>query len=191
MSEVRSSAADAASDRDHADSGLGGGEVVDDSGSIRDTLPDDLNAVEFVAPYVFPNNNRRRVPGVLYMVIGIGSVLLWATIDSPAVNVGFLWAGAAMCLIGVYHLVAGWELRVDENDALLVAVRDVGFPVGHASAQLGWRGWFSKPTWHILLYSNEPQPEHRGLVLVDGRDAKVLDRIVEANPEDWSLYSTH
>ena len=31
------------------------------------------------------------------------------------------------------------------------ATRAVGFPVGHASAQLAWRGLRSRPTWRILL----------------------------------------
>jgi hypothetical protein len=38
------------------------------------------------------------------------------------------------------------------------------------------------------LYSNEPQPDKRGLVLIDGNDGEVLDTIVENNPEDWSQY---
>jgi len=156
-----------------------------DDGQVRDELPEDLNASEFVGPYVFPNNNRRRIPGVLYIVIGALFVLLWALIkDSPAVNAGWALGGAALIAIGLYNLVAGWNLKVDENDALVEATRAVGFPVGHASAQLGWRGWLSRPTWRILLYSNESQPEKRGLVLIDGND----DTIVEKNPEDWSQY---
>jgi len=46
----------------------------------------------------------------------------------------------------------------------------------------------SRPPWRILLYSNEPQPDKRGLVLIDGYDGEVLDTIVENNPEDWSHY---
>ncbi|MEM8707487.1 MAG: hypothetical protein AAGE98_13570, partial [Actinomycetota bacterium] len=59
---------------------------------------------------------------------------------------------------------------------------------GHASAQLGWRGLRSRPTWRILLYSNEKVPEKRGLVLVDGVNGEIIDRFVEDNPEDWSGY---
>lgn len=158
-------------------------------GEVRDELPDDLNASEFVGPYMFPNNNRRRIPGILYIAIGSAFVLLWALAgDSPMVNKGWALAGAGLVAIGLYNLVAGWSLKVDENDALVQATRTVGFPVGHASAQLGWRGWMSRPTWRILLYSNEEQPERRGLVLIDGNDGEVLDTIVEKNPEDWSQY---
>ena len=39
---------------------------VDDE--YYDELPDDLNAADFVGPYLFPNNSKRRIPGVLYPV---------------------------------------------------------------------------------------------------------------------------
>ena len=57
---------------------------------VRDELPEDLNVSEFVGPYVFPNNNRRRVPGYLYLVIGAACIALWAMAgsDAVAVNVG-------------------------------------------------------------------------------------------------------
>ena len=58
--------------------------------------------------------------------------------------------------------------------------------MGHASAQLAWRGLRSRPTWRILLYSNEARPERRGLVLVDGVDGEIVGRFVEQNPEDWT-----
>jgi len=64
----------------------------------------------------------------------------------------------------------------------------VGFAVGHASAQLGWRGLRSRPTWRILLYSSEEPPTRRGIVLVDGVDGEVLAQFTEDNPEDWSQY---
>lgn len=160
-----------------------------DDGAVRDELPEDLNATEYVGPYVFPNNNRRRIAATLYVLIGLVFVLLWLVAnDSPMVNAGFGWGGVVLVAVGLYGLIAGWNLAVDENDALVAATRSVGFPIGHASAQLGWRGWLSRPTWRILLYSNEPQPERRGLVLVDGNDGEVLDTIVENNPEDWSSY---
>jgi hypothetical protein len=91
-----------------------------------------------------------------------------------------------MILIGAYHLVAGWNLDVDERDALVAATERVGFPVGHASAQLGWRGLRSRPTWRILVYSAENPPTRRGLVLVDGVDGEIVAWFTEENPEDWS-----
>ena len=50
-----------------------------------------------------------------------------------------------------------------------VASRTVGFPVGHASAQLAWRG-LSRPAWRILLYSADEPPSLRGLVELDAVD---------------------
>ena len=84
------------------------------------------------------------------------------------------------------RFVAGWNLKVDESDALVAATKQVGFPVGHASAQMGWRGLLSRPTWRILLYSAEDPPEKRGLVLVDGVDGSIVEWFVEDNPEDWA-----
>ena len=156
---------------------------------IRDALPDDLDAAGYVGPYLFPNNNRRRIPAYLYWGIAAICLLLWFTNsdgDNPLVNVGFLVAAIALILIGIYSFVAGWNLDVDERDALVVATRQVGFPVGHASAQMGWRGLLSRPTWRILLYSADDPPDKRGLVLVDGVDGEVVEWFVEDNPEDWS-----
>ena len=162
--------------------------VISDA-DIRDVLPEDLDISEFVGPYVFPNNNRRRVPGYLYLAIGAACTLAWLLTrgtDPVLVNSGTLAAGIAMFGIGAYHLVAGWNLDVDERDALVASTERVGFPVGHASAQLGWRGLRSRPTWRILLYSAENPPTRRGLVLVDGVDGEIVSWFTEDNPEDWS-----
>ena len=156
---------------------------------IVDALPEDLDAAGYVGPYLFPNNNRRRIPGILYLVIAAGCLALYLARrgeDPVIVNVGFAWAAAGLALVGAYSLLVGWNLDVDERDALVVAVRQVGFPVGHASAQMGWRGLLSRPTWRILLYSAEDPPTTRGLVLVDGVDGTVVEWFTEDNPEDWS-----
>ena len=154
-----------------------------------DQLPADLDVSSYVGPYVFPNNSRRRMPGVIYLFLGVVLASTWGltlSLDLPWVNGGYLAAAVVLLLLGGYHFLAGKELRVDENDAFLIAVKEVGFPVGHASAQMGWRGWSSRPTWRILVFSNEPQPARRGLVLIDGVDGEVLEAIIEENPEDWS-----
>jgi len=163
-------------------------EPVNDA-DVRDELPADLNASELVGPYVFPNNNRRRIPGYLYLALGAACVVAWALTgqgEGVLVNGGFVFAGLLLVLVGAYHLVAGWNLDVDERDALVAATRKVGFAVGHASAQLGWRGVRSRPTWRILLYSAEEPPSTRGLVLVDGVDGEIVAHFTEENPEDWS-----
>ncbi len=186
----------ATADDDSAESSAaagGDGAAVSDD-EIRDELPADLDPAQAAAAaeYLFPNNNRRRIPAVLYWLIGVACIVVYATAtpDAVLVNSGILVAGIVLILVGLYHWQAGWDLAFDEQHALLAAGREVGFPVGHASAQLGWRGLRSRPTWRILLYSNEAVPERRGLVLVDGVDGEVVDRFVEANPEDWSEHLT-
>ena len=156
---------------------------------IRDSLPEDLDAAGYVGPYLFPNNNRRRIPGILYIALAGGCVAAWLLTRTSApvlVNGGMLVAAVLLAAAGAYSLAAGWDLDIDERDALVAAVAQVGFPVGHASAQMGWRGVRSRPTWRILLYSAEDPPEQRGLVLIDGVDGSVVEWFVEANPEDWS-----
>ena len=156
--------------------------------AIRDALPDDLDAAGYVGPYLFPNNNRRRIPAFLYWGIAAICVALWAltrNADPVLINVGFLWAALGLTVVGVYSFVTGWDLDIDERQALVAAVAQVGFPVGHASAQMGWRGVLSRPTWRILLYSAEDPPERRGLVLIDGVKGDVVEWFIEDNPEDW------
>ena len=172
-------------------------DVVVDAGpagsdaDVVDELPDDLDAAGYVGPYLFPNNNRRRVPGYLYLATAAVCVAVWVLVDdSSYVNDGYLFAAVLLVVVGAYQLVTGWNLDVDEQDALVAAGRTVGFPVGHASAQMGWRGLLSRPTWRILLYSSENPPAKRGLVLVDGVDGEIIQHFVEDNPEDWSELDT-
>jgi hypothetical protein len=153
---------------------------------VVDVLPEDLDAAGYVGPYLFPDNNRRRIPGYLYLGIAAVCVAVWAAVDSVYVNGGFLGAAVLLAVVGAYHLLSGFDLDVDEQDALVIATRTVGFPVGHASAQMGWRGLRSRPTWRILCYSAENPPERRALLLIDGVDGEVVDWFVEDNPEDWS-----
>jgi hypothetical protein len=156
---------------------------------VRDELPDDLDAAGYVGPYQFPDNSRRRVPGVIYLVIAAICFVVWLVRrgDHPVlVNEGFLGAAILLAAIGVYSITSGWRMHVDEREALVAATRTVGFPVGHASAQLAWRGLRSRPTWRILCYSTEEPPRRRGFVLVDAVDGRVVEHLVEENPEDWA-----
>ena len=159
---------------------------------IRDELPEDLDVSAFVGPYTFPDISRRRIPGALYLLIAAGCLALWAAYHDGGVlvNDGFLWAAVLLAAAGIYHFLSGWHLAVRETDALVAAVKAVGFPVGHASAQLGWRGLRSRPTWRILLYSADDPPAKRGLVLVDGVDGEILGQLVEDNPEDWAALTS-
>lgn len=159
---------------------------------VGDELPEDLQP-HLVDPedYVFPNNNRRRVPGYLYLAIAAALVVLYLVRgDGVFVNRGLLGAAAILAAVGAYSIISGWNLNIDERDALVAAVGTVGFPVGHASAQMSWRGLLSRPTWRVLLYSAEEPPDKRGFALVDGVDGKVVDSFVEDNPEDWTELDT-
>ena len=149
-----------------------------------DQLPEDLDVTAYVGPYLFPDISRRRIAGGLLAVIGAAS--LAGGLASS--NVGLNVAGGLLLAAAVYHFLAGWHLAVDQVAALAAASRAVGFPVGHASAQLGWRGVRSRPSWRILLYSADAPPSLRGLVEVDGVDGAILGEYTEPNPEDWSAY---
>lgn len=149
---------------------------------MSDELPEDLDVTAYVGPYTFPNITRRRIPGVIYSVVGLASLAAWLASD----NGGLLFAGVLLVVVAAYHFATAWPLRVDQTAALVIATRAVGFPVGHASAQLAWRGLRSRPVWRILVYSAETPPQTRGLVELDGVDGTVLGEYTEPNPEDWS-----
>lgn len=156
-----------------------------------DTLPEDLDATAANLEYTIPNNSRRRLSGAVYVFCGIVFAAVWIVVrggGSPFVNAGFLACGIALLALGAHHICTGLDLRIDDKEALVRASDIVGFSVGHASAQLGWRGWLSKPTWKVLLYSNEPQPAKRALVRLDGISGSLVDMLEEDNPEDWSEF---
>lgn len=156
------------------------------SDEIRDSLPDDLNAADFSGAYRFPDNSRRRIPAVLYGVLAACAGAAWiANRDggSSVVNDGFLLGAVLLASVAVVSATSGWQMKVDEKDALVRATANVGFVVGHASAQQVWRGLRSRPTWRIFCYSAEEPPLQRGLVLVDAVDGSVVEVLVEANPD--------
>jgi hypothetical protein len=163
--------------------------VTDGVDDHRDELPADLDVTGYVGQYTFPDIRRRRIAAVIYALVAAGCFALWAGHRGDAhvlVNGGTLAAAIALALIAAYQWATAWRLVVRDTDALVAAVRAVGFPVGHASAQLGWRGLLSRPTWRILLYSAEEPPERRGYVMVDAVDGEVIGHFVEDNPEDWA-----
>ena len=161
--------------------------VSDGSGQpigAGDALPEDLDVTHFVGPTVFPDNGKRRITGTIDLVIAAGCLAEYA----QSGNAGLLAVGLILLAIGAYHFAAGWKLGVNETEALATASRTVGFPVGHASAQLAWYGLRSRPAWRILLYSADEPPSLRGLVECDAVDGHLIGEYTEANPEDWSGY---
>jgi hypothetical protein len=149
-----------------------------------DVLPDDLDVTAYVGPYLFPSMRRRRIPAYMYLVLGAGCLGGYA-ISS---NRGLLAAAIFLALVALYHFASAWPLEIDQTEALLIATRTVGFPVGHASAQLAWRGLRARPVWRILLYSADTPPSMRGLVELDAVDGHVIGDYTEPNPEDWSKF---
>lgn len=148
-----------------------------------DELPDDLDPSLAAGAYRFPDNSRRRVPAVTSVLVGAVTVLIAFTIESPLVNDGLAIGGVGLVVFGLYGVLAGSRMHLDETQALVRAQQALGFPVGHASAQQVWHGLLSRPTWRVLAYSAEEPPRQRGLVLVDAIDGRVVEHFAEDNTE--------
>jgi hypothetical protein len=150
---------------------------------VADELPADLDVTR-PRPYRVPDIRRRRLAGGLHALAALCCLggYLWSA------NGGLLAAAAVLALLAAWHFACAWPLCIDDTAALAVAGRAVGFPVGHASAQLSWRGLRSRPAWRVLLYSADEPPSQRGLVELDAVSGEVLGHYAEDNPEDWSAY---
>jgi len=155
---------------------------------LGDELPSDLDVTGVVGPYTFPDNGRRRIQGLIHVAVAALLLGLWAGFSDGGVlvNDGYLVVAGILLATAAYSFATARRLQVRELDALAAAAREVGFPVGHASAQMAWRGLLSIPTWRVLVYSADEPPTTRGLVVVDGTTGAVLGSAVEDNPEDWS-----
>jgi hypothetical protein len=162
---------------------MSGAEGDSSSDELVDELPDDLDPTAFAGAYRFPDNSRRRVPAAIYLVLGLVAAGLGAS-GGARVNSGTLVAGVGLIIFALYGLLAGRRMAIDERAALGSAQRELGFPIGHASAQQVWHGVASRPTWRVLAYSAEEPPRQRALVLVDAIDGRVLEHLVENNPEE-------
>lgn len=140
-------------------------EVADAEG-----VPSDLDA-NIGEEFLVPSPRRRRTAGWIYFV---GAVLLAAG-ALAGLGVG-LWAAAAgLVLLAGYHVLAAWPLDVDEQHALRIAVAELPFPVGHASAAVRFTGWRAKPIWHVVVYDATEPPGNRALVRVDGVTGDLVD----------------
>ena len=148
-----------------------------------DELPKELD-ITLRRPYRVPNIARRRTAGIVHLAVA-AACAAGAVISG---NGGLAVAAAFLGATAAYHFACAWPLGLDETAALAAAAAAAGFPVGHASAQLAWRGLRSRPVWRVLLYSADEPPSQRGLVELDAVDGEVLGQYTEANPEDWSAY---
>lgn len=149
-----------------------------------DSLPADLDVTQYIGVYQFPDVRRRRIAASILIVAALVCLWAWQVSD----NGGLLAATVLFAVLGAYHFLAAWPLAISQTDALAVASATVGFPVGHSSARVMFRGVRSRPVWQVLLYSADEPPTVRGLVELDAVSGQVLGEYTEANPEDWSGY---
>ncbi|MEX2278611.1 MAG: hypothetical protein WEA76_00840 [Acidimicrobiia bacterium] len=123
-------------------------------------VPDELDS-SIVGPYRFPDPQRRRIAGWIYL--GVAVPLAALALAEP-----LIWAGVALLgVLAAWHMAAAWPLAMDQEEALREAASVVGFPVGHASAAVTFVGWRSRPRWHVVMYSADEPPTERALVQFD------------------------
>src|ERR1700712_5275369 len=112
-----------------------------------DALPDDLNVVDHIRAYDFPDNSRRRIPAMIYL--GVAALLVALVIargtSAVLVNGGFLLAAGVLAATAVMSYTSGWRMHVDERQALVAAQGAVGFAVGEPPGQPGGGGGRSRP----------------------------------------------
>ena len=128
--------------------------------SYKDKLPDDLDVTKYVGPYQFPSPRKRKTAAMFILTIALISIGLG--INSS--NTSLIVAGIISLVIGALFFLLGWELNAKDLEALTLAASQAPFSVGHASAQLCFTGWASKPTWRVVVFSSDEPPTQRGLV---------------------------
>ncbi len=137
-------------------------------------VPDDLDATQR-EPYTIPTTRRRRTAALVYL----GGAVLAAVpvfLGGPG---GLIVAAAAFAVLAVWHLASSWPIEVLDPEALHAANRAINFPVGHASAAVGFDGWRARPIWNVLVFSADEPPTRRGLVRVDAVDGRVVEKYSE------------
>ena len=81
-----------------------------------------------------------------------------------------------LAVLALWSFAAAWPIGVLDPQALETAGREVGFPVGHASAAVSFDGLRARPIWNVLLFSADEPPTRRGLVRVDAVDGHVVGK---------------
>lgn len=141
-------------------------------------IPEDLDSGA-IGPYQFPDPRRRRISGVVYLVVG-------AAMIPAAVGRSGIWLVIALlALAGVWHLVSAWPLGTSQEEVLAKAAQVTPFAVGHVSTAITFHGIRSKPRWHVVLYSADEPPSQRALVQFDATSGEQVEEIyLEAVPEN-------
>jgi len=141
-----------------------------DASGIKDELPEDLDITKYVGPYQFPTPRRRRTAS--YSVAAISALIVVMAVRSS--NGALLVAGIVGLVIAAIFYFLAWPLNISDIDALTLAASQAPFAVGHASAQLSFYGWSSKPTWRVVVFSSDDPPSERGLVEINAVSKEVI-----------------
>lgn len=139
------------------------------SEETKDTLPEDLDITKYVGPYQFPTPRRRRTAASSIVVISLACI----AIGFFANNYSMIIGGLFFVGVGLFFVACGWPLNVKDLDALTMAAEKAPFSVGHASAQLSFTGWLSKPVWRVVVFSSDEPPTERGLVEINAVSKEV------------------
>lgn len=131
----------------------------------RIAIEEELDA-NIEGEYRFPSPARRRLSGWVYLIAAVAAVLTFE--GGWVVAIGF-------GVLALWHFLSSWPLQVDEHAAMTVAAAAVGFPIGHASASVRFKGWRSRPRWSVVLYSASEPPDHRALVVVDAVSGDIVE----------------
>ena len=158
---------------------------------VRDELPHDLNPSGFVGPYQFPDNSRRRWPGVIYLVVAALCVDRLRRLSRFADRQRRLARRGRSADGRRDHLdhVGLADARRRDRGARGGATEPSASPSVMPRPSRCGAGLRSRPTWRVLCYSAEDPPAQRGLVLVDAIDGAVVQYFVEANPDADVLLS--
>jgi hypothetical protein len=152
---------------------------------LGDELPDDLVPAAARGPYAVPDNARRRRPAVVLAVAGACCVALYLVRgDAVLVNSGTLALGLSLLAAAAYFLLSASPVKVWEDGAIARAKRDAGFEVGHARAQLAWRGLIGRPIWRVLLYEAGEKARRRAVYVIDARNGGIVEHLTETMPAE-------
>ncbi len=133
-------------------------------------VPEDLDATQR-EPYTIPTTRRRRVSAVIHL---LGAAVAGAVVVAGGPP-GLLVITFLLAALAAWNLAAAWPIEVLDPEALDTANREVPFPVGHASAAIGFDGWRARPIWNVLVFDADDPPSRRGLVRVDAVDGRVVE----------------
>lgn len=143
-------------------------------------VPDDLDATQR-EPYTIPSTRRRRISAVIHVVAALLAASGWMA----GMPIGMLATSGIFLLLAVWHAAGAWRIEVLDPQALESANRAVDYPVGHASAAVGFDTWRARPVWNVLVFDADEPPSRRGLVRVDATSGEVLETYTEevSSPE--------